>query len=90
MLAARMPGGGCGTYCATTGALFFRSGTVSMWNRKGGKITSWPRLRPDCWISTIPAAGMLLAPEGGGGCSCGNWMETSIGFIPIALDARRK
>ncbi|MFT4559734.1 MAG: hypothetical protein ACI92S_005127, partial [Planctomycetaceae bacterium] len=28
--------------------------------------------------------GMLLAPEGGGGCSCGSWMETSIGFMPTA------
>ncbi|MCH8046486.1 MAG: PQQ-binding-like beta-propeller repeat protein [Planctomycetes bacterium] len=89
MLAARMPGGGCGTYCATTNALFFRSGTINMWNRKGGKSTTWDRLRPDCWLSMIPAAGMLLAPEGGGGCSCGNWMETSIGFIPIALDRGR-
>ena len=25
---------------------------------------------------------MLLIPEGGGGCSCGGWMETSLGFIP--------
>jgi hypothetical protein len=25
---------------------------------------------------------MLLAPEGGGGCSCGNWLETSVGFLP--------
>jgi hypothetical protein len=25
---------------------------------------------------------MVLCPEGGGGCSCGNWMETSVGFMP--------
>ena len=30
-------------------------------------------------------AGLLLSPEGGGGCSCGSWMETSIGFIPTTL-----
>ena len=46
--------------------------------RRKGTTTSWKRLRPDCWLSTIPAAGMLLSPEGGGGCSCGSWMETSI------------
>ena len=50
--------------------------------RRKGETTSWKRLRPDCWLSTIPAAGMLLSPEGGGGCSCGSWMETSIVFAP--------
>jgi outer membrane protein assembly factor BamB len=79
-----MPGGGCGTYACTTDALFFRSGNVTVWDSESGKSTAWPRLRPDCWLSTIPAGGMLLAPEGGGGCSCGSWMETSIGFMPSA------
>jgi outer membrane protein assembly factor BamB len=77
-----IPGGGCGTYACTTGALFFRSGNVTVWDRKKGATTKWSRLRPDCWLSTIPAGGMLLSPEGGGGCSCGSWMETSLGFIP--------
>ena len=44
-------------------------------------------LRPGCWLSTIPANGMLLSPEGGGGCSCGKWMEASIGFMPINREA---
>ena len=83
-----MPGGGCGTYACTEGALFFRSGTVTMWNRQTGNTTDWNRLRPDCWLSTIPAAGMLLSAEGGGGCSCGSWMETSIGFMPVAAEHR--
>jgi outer membrane protein assembly factor BamB len=78
----QMPGGGCGTYAASKNALFFRSGNVTMWDRKAGETTSWSRLRPDCWLSTIPAAGLLLSPEGGGGCSCGSWMETSIVFAP--------
>jgi len=80
-----MPGGGCGTYAATENALLFRSGNVTVWDRSAGDITSWNRLRPDCWLSTIPAAGLLLSPEGGGGCSCGSWMETSIVFAPVAL-----
>jgi len=25
---------------------------------------------------------MVLIPEGGAGCSCGNWLETSLGFAP--------
>ena len=78
-----MPGGGCGTYAATDHALFFRAGQVTMWDTAGGKPTKFARLRPDCWLSTIPACGMLLSPEGGGGCSCGSWMETSVGFLPV-------
>lgn len=77
-----MPGGGCGTYAASEKALFFRSGNVTVWDPTKEKTTSWNRLRPDCWLSTIPAAGLLLSPEGGGGCSCGSWMETSIVFAP--------
>ena len=84
-LKLQLPGGGCGTYAASENALFFRSGNVTMWDRQKGKTTSWNRLRPDCWLSTIPAAGLLLSPEGGGGCSCGSWMETSIVFAPKKL-----
>lgn len=80
--ALTMPGGGCGTYAATTEALFFRSGNVTAWNNSSGSTTSWNRLRPGCWLSTIPANGMLLSPEAGGGCSCGSWLETSVGFMP--------
>lgn len=80
-----IPVGGCGTYSATETALFFRSGSgqdSAVWDQQAGRYTKWHRLRPDCWLSTIPAGGMLLSPEGGGGCSCGSWLETSIGFAP--------
>lgn len=81
VLAKQFPGGHqCGTYTASQNALFLRAGNLSMWDGKSKAATSWNRLRPDCWISTIPAEGMLLSPEGGGGCSCGGWLETSIGF----------
>jgi outer membrane protein assembly factor BamB len=84
LLPHQLPGGGCGTYACTADALFFRSSSVTMWDGTVGKATNWPRLRPDCWLSTIPAGGMLLSPEGGGGCSCGTWLETSIGFMPLS------
>ncbi len=77
-----VPGGGCGTYAAIDNALIFRNSNVTMWDLNKGSTTAWDRLRPDCWLSTIPADGMLLSPEAGGGCSCGSWMETSIAFAP--------
>ena len=84
MLEETVPGGGCGTYAATAKALIFRNGNVTLWGLENNQTTSWERLRPDCWLSTIPAQGLLLSPEAGGGCSCGSWMETSIAFAPRA------
>ncbi len=77
-----MPDAGCGTYAMTAHAAIFRQGNVTVWDRRRGQTSSWNRLRPGCWLSTIPAGGMILSPEAGGGCSCGSWLETSIGFIP--------
>lgn len=76
-----VPDGGCGTISASADALMFRAGTIRMWDPQTGAMTDWNRLRPGCWLSTITAGGMLLAPEAGGGCSCAGWFETSIGFL---------
>jgi hypothetical protein len=53
-----------------------------MWDIAAAKLSGWDNLRPSCWLSTVPAGGMVLSPEGGGGCSCGMWMEISCGFLP--------
>ncbi|MFT5465991.1 MAG: outer membrane protein assembly factor BamB [Verrucomicrobiales bacterium] len=78
---------GCHTYIGARDSLIYRGADrmVSIWDRETEKVSSWERLRPSCWLSLIPANGMLLVPEGGGGCSCGGWMETSIGFAPRGL-----
>jgi outer membrane protein assembly factor BamB len=86
VLSQKFPDGHqCGTYTASRDALFLRAGELAVWDRESGEATRWDRARPDCWISTIPALGMLLSPEGGGGCSCGGWIETSIGFAPVSF-----
>jgi outer membrane protein assembly factor BamB len=79
---------GCTTYTGTANALIYRgqSRRISMWDFEKGQITSWYNLRPSCWLSTIAADGMVLAPEAGGGCSCGNWLETSVSFSPVLGD----
>lgn len=81
----KMPDGGCGTYAFSTHAAFFRKGTVTVWPVGGSDVSSWDRLRPGCWLSTVPALGLVLSPEGGGGCKCANWMETSIVFMPDGM-----
>ncbi|NQV35400.1 MAG: PQQ-binding-like beta-propeller repeat protein [Phycisphaeraceae bacterium] len=76
---------GCATYAAAD-ELFVYRGTarcIALWDSKTNEISNWTNLRPSCWLSVMFANGMLLAPEGGGGCSCGRWFETSLGFIPM-------
>lgn len=80
----------CPTPVAWKNGLMFRgsapeSGSITlvMWSEQKKTLTGWHRLRPNCWLNSLPAQGGLLMPEGGGGCSCGGWMETSVGFLPI-------
>lgn len=75
-------GHGCASYALSEQSVFYRGGSVTQFNFDTNKFTQWSRLRPDCWISTIPAQGLVLSPEAGGGCSCGNWLETSMVFAP--------
>ncbi len=76
---------GCATPIGAGGSIIYRGGTgpLTLWSLREDKPSEFARLRPSCWLSTIPAQGMLFSPEGGGGCSCGGWMETSIGFAPV-------
>jgi hypothetical protein len=76
-------GHGCGSYALSEQSAFYRGGGVSQFNFDTKKFSIWERLRSDCWISTVPALGMLLSPEAGGGCSCGNWLETSMVMSPL-------
>ena len=81
--------GNCGTASASKHAVFYRAGGIGILPVTGGaKPTVITGVRPDCWLSTVPGCGMLLAPEGGGGCSCGGWLRTSMGFIPRAMEQR--
>jgi len=75
-------GHGCASNALSEQSVFYRGGSVTQFNFDTRKFSKWERLRPDCWISTIPALGMVLSPEGGGGCSCGTWYETSMVMAP--------
>jgi hypothetical protein len=82
-----MAWGSCGTYACSAEAVFYRAGTVNMFAPATGQVTGWNNLRPDCWLSAIPACGMVLSPEGGGGCWCSGWLETSVGLRPVRYPA---
>ncbi len=76
---------GCATPIGAGNSIIYRggSGPLTLWSLDSDTTSEFARLRPSCWLSTVPAQGMLFSPEGGGGCSCGGWMETSIGFAPV-------
>ncbi|MGB1260548.1 MAG: LamG-like jellyroll fold domain-containing protein [Akkermansiaceae bacterium] len=80
----------CPTPVAWKNGLMFRgtapeSGSITlvMWDKEKNSLSGWNRLRPNCWLNSLPTQGGLIMPEGGGGCSCGGWMETSVGFLPV-------
>lgn len=79
-------GHGCSSYTASANGIFSRLGETTWWDARTQKVNRFKRIRTDCWISVIPAQGMLLSAEGGGGCSCGTWLETSLGFLPRSVD----
>ena len=78
---------GCHTYVGAGKALIYRGSgrRLAMWDIENESVSVWDRLRPSCWLSVVPANGMLQVPEGGAGCSCGGWMETSMSFLPKTL-----
>ncbi|QEG24936.1 outer membrane protein assembly factor BamB family protein [Mariniblastus fucicola] len=81
------PGGhGCSSYTASSNGIFTRLGETTWWDARTQKVNRFKRIRTDCWLSVIPAQGMLISAEGGGGCSCGSWLETSLGFLPRNVD----
>ena len=80
---------GCPTPVGYPSGLIYRSaadGTsriLCLWSIENQKNTGWKRLRSSCWLNYNPAQGMIIMSEGGGGCSCGGWIETSVSLIPI-------
>lgn len=81
------PGGhGCSSYTLASNGMFSRLGETTWWDVRTQKVNRFDRIRTDCWISVVPAQGMVLSAEGGGGCSCGTWLETSLGFLPRSVD----
>lgn len=76
---------GCGVMSASKDAIFFRHHFHAMWDLKTDKRLQFEGIRSGCWLSMIPAGGLLLAPETSAGCSCTHAIQSSIGYIPRGL-----
>ena len=82
--AATMPLTICGAVAASGNVFLgrFNKGDMKMWDSQTGSLTSWSRIRPGCYINVLGSGGMVLAPEGGGGCDCyDGGFHTSTAFI---------
>ena len=76
-------GHGCGTLAASNEAIFFRSATAAGYEIASGRTNVVSSVsRPGCWINMIPAAGLLLIPEGSSGCTCNLPIQCSMAFAP--------
>jgi len=65
------PGHTCAISSASASMLFYRSSTAAVLDfEKDDGLTLFGGIRPGCWISMIPAGGVLLFPEASAGCTC--------------------
>ncbi len=69
---------------SATHCLGRNAGNPTSYNLSGGgagKVLS-SALRPGCYISIIPAGGIVLLPAYSAGCTCGYTLQTSIAWLP--------
>ncbi len=75
----------CGTFSAACDLLIYRSASIGFAQISRDSGSYWlPESRPSCWISAIPAGGMVLAPEGYSTCICPYNFKTSLAMVPVA------
>jgi len=75
----------CAEFSASQTHLFGRnSGNPSIYSLSGsgGSSRLCSAMRPGCYISIIPAGGMIMLPAYSAGCTCGYTIQTSIGWLP--------
>ncbi|MCK4646878.1 MAG: PQQ-binding-like beta-propeller repeat protein, partial [Candidatus Aminicenantes bacterium] len=65
------PGHTCAVSSASAHALFYRSSSTAIYDfSEDNGLALFGGIRPGCWISMIPANGLLLFPEASAGCTC--------------------
>jgi outer membrane protein assembly factor BamB len=73
----------CAVPTASASGLFFRRDScylLDLPTRRAIGLTSVTR--PGCWMSIIPAGGLILMPEASSGCTCGFALQTSVVLAP--------
>ena len=74
---------GCATISASARDIFYRGQNPSRAEiATGEEISLTSVTRPGCWISIIPAGGLVLLPEASSGCTCAYSIQTSLALSP--------
>ena len=73
---------GCGSIVGCQDLLFFRSGAHGFYDLANEGTTNFGGVRPGCSVNLIPANGLVVAPEGSGGCTCSYNFQTSLALVP--------
>jgi len=74
----------CATPTASANGLYMRRNSCYMYDLKKKELVDLTRVtRPSCWMSIIPAGGLLVMPEGSSGCSCGFALQMSLTMAPV-------
>jgi len=65
------PGHCCAATSASASMLFYRSWTSGIYDLENDRgVMLFGGIRPGCWISLIPASGVVAVPEASAGCTC--------------------
>ena len=74
----------CSPAAASRTNLFYRAGYSSTFDLSLGASAPLTRItRPSCWISMLPAGGLIMMPEyGSTSCKCGYPIQTSVVMAP--------
>jgi len=76
------PGHTCAISSASANTLFYRSSCSAMYDiERDSGVVLFGGIRPGCWISMIPASGLLLAPEASSGCTCSYPLRCSYALV---------
>ena len=69
----------CAVPTASATGLYFRRNSCYMLDIPSGQLRDMTGVtRPGCWMSIIPAGGLVLMPEASSGCTCGFALQTSV------------
>ena len=75
----------CADCAASMNHVFTRNNgvaTIISLNEGGDGAPLCSVLRPGCYISIIPAGGVIMLPAFSAGCTCGHSIQTSIAWLP--------
>ena len=81
---------GCGVLASGAELMVYRSATLGYWDLTRNEANEdFGGIRPGCWINALPAAGLVLVPDGSAGCVCSYPNKSWVALYPDGVRAPR-